>query len=242
MLLEARLVHAEPGRRVVEVRAREGSLELGSSLGEAATAEEAEDRARRRLLARLGTAVAPTAAASPPESAPASPQGPPPESAPGSAAAETSASTAETPAQEPEAPPPEPGEPAADPEDWSGELAQLELALQRLGWGRDQEGIYLQRAFGHPSRARITTYADLTAYLRALEQLAPGSDPAAADVPLRRRDLLHQCDELLERLGWDPQQGRSFLRSRLGAESRRQLSDPDLLRFNMLLEEALLDS
>ena len=45
MQLEAQLVHAEPGKRVVQVRAMANDQCLGSALGEAPTAEEAEDRA-----------------------------------------------------------------------------------------------------------------------------------------------------------------------------------------------------
>lgn len=55
MQLEAQLVHAEPGKRVVQVRALANDQCLGSALGEAPTAEEAEDRASARLLARLAT-------------------------------------------------------------------------------------------------------------------------------------------------------------------------------------------
>jgi len=131
-------------------------------------------------------------------------------------------------------------EPTPDPEDWSQELSQLDLALQRLGWGREQEGVYLQRAFGHPSRSRLTTYADLLAYLRALEGLEHPVDPALAAVPLRRRDLLRQCDELLQQLGWDGERGRRQLEQQLGVSSRQQLNDQQLLAFNMHLEEELL--
>jgi hypothetical protein len=116
----------------------------------------------------------------------------------------------------------------------------LDLELRRLGWNRDQEGEYLQRAFGHPSRSRLTSYGDLSGYLTALEGLAAGATAATAPVPLRRRDLLAQCDELLERLGWNGEQGRAFLESQLGAASRQQLSDIHLLQFNMLLESELL--
>jgi hypothetical protein len=129
-----------------------------------------------------------------------------------------------------------------DPEDWSQELAQLDRELQRLGWGREQEGIYLQRAFGHPSRSRLTRWADLTAFLRALEELTPGEDPASAPIPLQRRDLLSQCDTLVERLGWDTITARRFLERHLEVSSRQQLSDAQLLQFNMLLEEAWLES
>ena len=131
-------------------------------------------------------------------------------------------------------------EPPADPEDWSQELAALDLQLRRLGWAREQESIYLQRAFGHPSRSRLTHYSDLRAYLLALEGLERGSDPAVATVPLRRSELLAQGDALLLRLGWSAEQGRAFLGRELQRVSRQQLSDVQLLQFNMLLEGELL--
>ena len=130
--------------------------------------------------------------------------------------------------------------PPPDPEDWSAELARIDLALKRIGWQREQEGQYLERAFGHPSRSRLTTYNDLLAYLRLLEQLEPGCDPHTAPVPLRRSELLSQSDDLLSQLGWDAPQGRQFLERHLGRASRQQLSESQLLQFNMLLEEALM--
>ena len=138
------------------------------------------------------------------------------------------------------APEPTAEEPAPDPEDWSEELAELDVQLQRLGWDRSQEGTYLQRAFGHPSRNRLTAFTDLVAYLRALRGLASGSSPETAPVPLRRRDLLSQCDQLLASLGWDPQRGRQLLEQSFQLSSRQQLSDEQLLEFNMLLESELI--
>ena len=143
---------------------------------------------------------------------------------------------------EPEASAPsEPREPPPDPDDWSQELAGLELQLRRLGWGREQEAVFLERAFGHPSRSRLTTYADLMAYLKALEGLAAGADPANAPVPLRRRDLLRDGDQLMVALGWTAERGRRLLEEQLGQTSRQRLSDAELLRFNLLLEAELLE-
>ncbi len=251
MQLQARLVHADGQRRVVLVTAREGDRVLGSALGEAAGAEEAEDRARTRLLGRLG--VSPEAGETMRRPPPPLPSRLSPLQA--SAAAEGESRPAgDSPAPEPPPaisptetigeplsnPEPAPPEPPVDPEDWSTELAQLDLQLQRLGWSREQEEIFLQRAFGHPSRNRLTTYADLIAYLRAVEGFAPRMDPASAAVPLRRGDLLSQCDQLLAGLGWGSEQGRAFLQDQMEAGSRRQLSDQQLLQFNMLLEEQLI--
>ncbi|MBW0173392.1 MAG: hypothetical protein KXJ48_03105, partial [Vulcanococcus sp.] len=131
-------------------------------------------------------------------------------------------------------------EPPADPDDWSDELAELDVQLQRIGWDRSQEGKYLQRAFGHPSRNRLTAYADLVSYLRCLRNLSTGSDPNSAPVPLRRKDLLEQSDQLLRSLQWDAARGRQLLEQQFQLSSRQQLSDEQLLQFNMLLEESLM--
>ncbi|MCT0226451.1 hypothetical protein [Synechococcus sp. CS-1328] len=267
MLLEVQLVHAEVGARVVRAHAVAAGVPLGSALGEGATAEEAEDRARARLLAQIGPLAVAAAKPRPDPSALSGPVGPSlapgrsrsdpaapvrmpePASLEASEPVEPESEPAAAPAgqSEPEAPlgpagEPEPvAEPPPDPEDWSAELARLDLALQRLGWKREQESLYLERAFGHPSRSRLTTYADLIAYLRAVESLGMPCDPAVAPLPLRRRDLLSQCDGLLQLLGWDAQRGRRFLEEQFGRGSRQQLSDDELLRFNMQLESAMLE-
>lgn len=246
MPVHLRLVHAEPGSRVVEASAMEKGEMLAMALGEGLTAEAAEDQARQRLQLLLAPANATSAIAARDPSIPEPGH-------PGVSQHQVSGRTvapARSPAPlaaatDPEATPdPAPAsgveEPAADPEDWSTELARIDLALKRIGWQRDQEGLYLERAFGHPSRSRLTTYNDLLAYLRQVEQLEPGSDPLMAPVPLRRADLLSQSDVLLGQLGWDAPQGRQFLEQNLGRGSRQQLSDAELLQFNMLLEEALL--
>jgi hypothetical protein len=261
----ARLVHAEHGARVVEVSARERGEVLGRCLGEGATAELAEERARQRLLQLLtdagrssepaaaalptqenGTSAAgPGGAAARPAPAAAPTRRPPSSQAPIAGGGQAPAASAVPAAMEPL-----PGkgsaetegipEPAPDPEDWSAELAQIDLQLRRLGWQREQEGIYLDRAFGHPSRSRITSYADLMAYLQALQAMVPGALPEAVDVPLRRRDLLAQCDALLTQLAWDANQGRQLLEQHFQLSSRQQLNESQLLQFNMLLEETLM--
>ena len=265
MQLEAQLVHAEPGKRVVQVRALADDQCLGSALGEAPTAEEAEDRASTRLLARLATQPEPIPqppsqppshlearpqslsepqtkthipAAIPAVIASQAPEPPPtPEAVPAPAAAPNDIEPKLPPFQKLEPPSEEQG---SEPEDWSSELAGLDLQLQRLGWSREEEGIYLERAFHHPSRNRLTSYVDLVAYLKALEVLSPGANPRNAPVPLRRKDLLSQCDQLLGQLQWDASRGRSYLEQHFNLSSRQQLNDTQLLQFNMLLEGELM--
>ena len=239
--LEIQLVHADSSSRVVLVQLRRGGKLVDGALGEAATAEEAEDRARQRLAARL-TPHSPPAASPQPQREPEPEPQPQPQPQPHVESEPLlSTSPPPPPAERPTPPaaqPPE--EPPADPEDWSSELARLDLELQRLGWDRDHEAIYLERVFHHPNRNRLTSYGDLLAYLQAVEGFAPGTDPATAPAPLRRRELLSQCDALLGQLQWDPAQGRAFLEQHFSLTSRQQLSDAQLLQFNMLLESEWL--
>jgi len=248
MEFRVRLVHADAQRRVVRVGAFEGDHCLGSALGEASNAEEAEDRARDRLRQRLGgpSAEAPPAVAPLPRSVVASDVAPAPVA---SSAPEELAPPGELPPaadQETIAPASpiaevhEPREPQPDPEDWSADLIQLDRLLGTLGWGRDEERIFVQRLFGHPSRSRLTRYADLMVLRRALEALPPGTHPDTAPLPLLRADLLSQCDDLLARLGWTTETARHCLEGHFAVNSRQRLSDDQLLAFNLLLEGELL--
>jgi hypothetical protein len=249
-LLKARLVHAEPGSRVVEASAWRGEQCLGSCLGEAADAEQAEQRARQRLQALLEATPPPASLELPVAPVDESREEPAPEPPAPAIAPATATSPATAPAAARSSlirhggagPSNAPQEPQADPEDWSEELAELDVQLQRLGWDRSQEGVYLERCFGHPSRSRITSYGDLISVLRGLRSLQTGTPPSQAAVPLRRSDLLQQSDQLLQTLRWDAAQGRELLEQHFQLSSRQQLSDEQLLQFNMLLEGELIQA
>ena len=245
MQIRAELCHVDTLRCIVRVEAwHDGSLQ-GSALGEAATAEEAEERA----LQRLNTRLEPTGRAQPTQT---------------SARLEAKANDrdakgvhVERPRKldhaEPESvsasPPPAPqelpvtasdnppSETPTDPDDWSDELTAIDMEIRRIGWSREQEQEYLTRAFGHGSRHKLTRYADLVAYLRQLKLIQANDDASNAPAPIRRGDLLQQGDSMLKQLGWNSDQARAFLQQHLGSTSRQQLSDEQLLQFNMLLEE-----
>jgi hypothetical protein len=208
------LLHADRARVVVRVSCQAAGGVV-AALGEATGAEEAEDRARARLLLRLGQAM--------------------PQASIQKATIEQKASIEieSVALAEP------PIEPISEPEDWSEELTAVEMELQRLSWDRQQEGIYLERCFGHASRNRIVRYADLTAYLKALRILEPPISAGSAELPLLRSALLKASDELLGQLAWGAEQGRSFLNEHFGHTSRIQLSDDQLSQFNQLMQQQL---
>ena len=250
MQVRAELCHVDTLRCIVRAEAWSGEGCIASCLGEAANAEDAEDRARQRLQQKLAGRDAKQQVVPEPKPAPSPPQARMEESRPQPApikqpeaiakqVAVDQPPAAETP-QHPSPASDPPSETPTDPEDWSEELTAIDLELKRIGWGRDQERIYLERAFGHASRHRLTRYADLVAYLRQLRQLLPQEQPDQAHIPIRRSDLITQGDQMLKQLGWKAEQARGFLQEHLQASSRQQLTDEQLLQFNMLLEEQAL--
>ena len=263
MNIRVELCHVDTLRCVVRVEAWNDSKLMGSSLGEASTAEDAEDRAFQRLSRRLESTNHPPLADEPPvkaasvptRAAPSDPirhEAPPQNqtspvrlSDPASKSS-ISASDPEPNAQEiqrsPQSTIEPPSESPTDPDDWSEELTAIDFELKRIGWTRDEERQYLERAFGHGSRHRLTRYADLVAFLRQLRQIQPGESPDQCAVPIHRSDLISQGDQMLLTLGWTGEQARSFLQQTLNSISRQHLSDEQLLQLNMLLEEQILNN
>lgn len=247
MDFQVQLLHAAAQLRVVLVQAFEAERCVGSALGEAANAEEAEDRALQRLCHRLQANRSSSFTPLPPPSSktPASPLIPPPPAPPSPPVTVSPESPS---ALSPPSPPvplaaaPEVPDSAAEPEDWGADLAEVDRLLRKLGWGREGEKIYMERLLGHPSRSRLTRYADLMLLRRALEALPAGCEPGHAPIPLRRSDLLDQCDGLLDRLGWTTDRARQCLEQHFAATSRQHLPDEQLLAFNLLLEGELMES
>ena len=263
MNIRVELCHVDTLRCVVRVEAWKDAHLIGSSLGEAATAEDAEDRAFQRLTERLERKHPNPLVDEPPVRA---------ASAPSHAVSselirreaptqnQTSAVSLSDPASKSSTSKPDtksdahqiqrasqsaiepPSESPTDPDDWSEELTAIDFELKRIGWNRDQERQYLERAFGHGSRHRLTRYADLVAFLRQLRQIQPGKSPDQCEVPIHRSDLISQGDQMLLKLGWTGEQARTFLQKTLSSISRQHLSDEQLLELNMLLEEQIMKS
>jgi len=225
---------------VVLVQAFEADRCVGSALGEAANAEDAEDRALERLRNRLQGNRSPSLTPLPPKSS----KTPSPPVSPSTPGPLSSASPSDPSPPSPPVPAAAPAEvpgPAADPEDWGADLTEVDRLLRNLGWGREEERIFMERLLGYPSRSRLTRYADLMLLRRALEALPAGCEPGHATIPLRRSDLLAQCDGLLDRLGWTTDRARQCLEQHFAVTSRQHLPDEQLLAFNLLLEGELLE-
>ena len=257
MKTKVEICHIDSNRCVVRVSGLDGERELGSAIGEANNAEEAEDRARLRLEQREQSgeqAIEPQRSLEKANQRKAEEQARPTKRAsesdnkyPGNSEVKQEKGTEQA------RPIPgqtngqitvsntEPSEAPTDPEDLSEELTAIDLQLKRIGWTRNHESRYLERAYGHGSRHKLTRYRDLVSYLNKLKNLSEQADAESAPIPLRRSDLIAQSDEILTTLQWDQEIAKQFLQTKIGATSRQQLSDEQLFEFNMLLEEQLIE-
>lgn len=257
-----RLVHAELGARVVEASCEGGGRLLAMAFGEATTAEVAEDRARRRA-ARMLLETHPAPEQQPPSPPPPAtveapvpaadilkpePLKPEPEGLPPGPPTVSPPTVPLTPQPPPPGPAVSESEDASEPADWSEDLALVEAHLERLGWDRNQESVYLERWLGYMERSRITRYQDLRLYIDALQTLSPPADSCTAPLPgdllpgdlqqppPSRELLIQNGNTLLRQLGWTTDQGRAFLKRHFGHTSRQSLSDEQLMKFNRQLD------
>jgi len=125
----------------------------------------------------------------------------------------------------------------SDPEDWSNELAELDLELSRIGWKKEEEQKYLERRFGYTNRHNIVKYSEIKTLIKGLRTINPGDKATEVPLVLDRQELLKECDLLLETLNWNQDQAREYLEETMKVKSRQSLNDKDLLRFNLLLRE-----
>jgi hypothetical protein len=150
------------------------------------------------------------------------------------------------------APEPEP-QPTAAHDDWSEELADIEVELKRLGWTQQQQQDHLQRTYGRRSLALITDYADLVDFLGYLRSLpmaiaeppppvvmppvepTPVPAPAAAEPVVAaaapREAMMAETLALVKQLAWTNRQAVDHLQRTYGKATRQDLTDAELQDF-----------
>ncbi len=233
MKIQTELCHSEPSKAIVRVTAIENEIVLGSSLGEGITAEEAEDRAIARILNRVNE----NKTLCEQETYKNYSEDSKNNSITKRAITENKKEYKATHTIDSNNNDISVAINEGPPQDWSEELAEIDNELKRLNWDRDKEQIYLTRAFGHASRNRITKYEKIQALQQTLKDLQQGDSPEDATLPITRKNLLIECDNLLKDLNWNADTGRSFLQEKMNLNSRQNLNNSQLLEFNRLLQE-----
>ena len=246
MRTKVKICFIDSTRCIVRVTGFDGELSLGSCLGEAASAEQAEDSARQRLIERIKgyeqsheTKTRETKSMNQPEKKEASRLTAQELSKKRNLSERNAQTTHQIQEKEATKANQETNEAPTDPEDWSEELTAIDIQLKRIGWNRDKEQIFLERAYGHGSRHKLTKYSDIVSFLSQLTKFEKGVNADIAPIPHKRGDLILEGDTIIQKLGWKKEDAKEFLQKKFDETSRQKLSDEQLIKFNQLIKNQL---
>ena len=221
MQIQSELCHIEGNRTIVRVSIWNGEKNLGSTLSEGSTVEIAEEKAVRRLLERISIKNGKK------DEADNKVQGSNYTQPVVNQQTITNKLSSDDSQQIRSS--------DTDPEEWSKELAEIEIEIKRLEWNRDDECIYLRKHFGFNDRNRITSFTDLIKYLKALKNIPSSSSNNLSGESDEKILLMNKIDSNIKQLGWTTSAAREFLFKNMNVTSRQALSGSQLVEFNRLI-------
>ncbi len=209
MRLESVLCHSSDNKAVVKVEGWINDKSIGSALGEGKTVEIAEDNAIFRLKKRIMTDKSIDQVSNKTNQSNSEKK------------TQVNLANNETKAQLPSI--------NSDPEDWSKELIEIELEINRLKWTRDEENEYLEKNLGYNSRSQITKYADIIKYLKMLKDIHGNNLNQINEIDTNK--LLNESEKILKELCWDYRKGREYLQNEFKVSTRKALDPKQLIQF-----------
>ena len=205
MRIESKLCHLTTDKAVVQVNGWLDNKNLGSALAEGPTVEDAEDKAISRLNKRLKKLENDE-----------------------KTLRSINEDIIKTPVKV-DLPKNETINTNHEPNDWSNELAAIDLEIDRLKWTRDDEINFLIKSLGYNNRNKITKYNDIVKYLSLLKEI---------DIPTQNIDdngiintLIEESDQILRDLSWDHTHGREYLQKEFNVSTRKELNQEQLISF-----------
>ncbi len=129
--------------------------------------------------------------------------------------------------------------PLDPPSDWTAELAEFDLQIKRIGWDREQEADFIQSLLGLSHRRNITDYGDLELINKILKDIKKGVKPSDLKYLSDRSFLIAQSNSSLSKLSWSTEQARTFLFNNFNVRSRNDLTTKELIRFNITINNML---
>ena len=207
MRIESKLCHISENKAVVLVNGWDNEKSLGSALAEGPTVEDAEDKAISRLNTRINASTNTMA----------------------SIKSKNDDNINPVKVELPISQKISNIENEKEPNDWSNELTEIDLEIQRLKWSREDEINFLEKTLGYNNRNKITNYRDIVNYLDILKKVNIEQQTKAVKVNVN--SLLEESEKVLRDLSWDHNQGREYLQKEFNVSSRKELTEQQLISF-----------
>ncbi|WP_269622895.1 hypothetical protein [Prochlorococcus marinus] len=122
-----------------------------------------------------------------------------------------------------------------EPQDWSKELSQIEVNLKRIGWSKAQENDFIEKTLGYKDRNRITEYQEIILLIKLLQQIREGEGISSLKRFIDKDQMILLSDNMIKKLGWDLNYAREYLKNNFSKNSRSELENKELLKFNLML-------
>ncbi|ABX08857.1 hypothetical protein [Prochlorococcus marinus] len=120
-------------------------------------------------------------------------------------------------------------------EDWSNELIQLDEEINRIGWDKESESIFLNNILGFNNRNKIIDINDMHLILQLLKNVRTGESVQSFSHLSNREHLIKDSNEKLKTLKLTLDKARQLLFNNFNVYSRSDLSNKQLLMFNLIL-------
>ena len=208
MRIESKLVHLSENKAIVQVNGWLNEKNVGSTLAEGTTVEEAEDNAISRLKKRTNIINYKEEQKESDNEKKVINQSN--VELPKSKKLETLSLNQE-------------------PSDWSRELTAIDLEIKRLNWNRDDEIKFIKKNLGYNNRNKITKYNEIVNYLNILKEIENSSKSNSNGSNIET--MIEESDVILRELSWDNKQGREFLEKEFNVSTRKELSHAELTSF-----------
>tara|TARA_Y100001968_G_scaffold308963_1_gene328321 strand:+ start:157 stop:816 length:660 start_codon:yes stop_codon:yes gene_type:complete len=205
MRIESKLCHVSENRVIVQVTGWAKDQNLGSSLAEGKTVEDAEDKAVSILKKRINQLTSD----------------------------DTKSKSINDDIIKPhlkiELPKKDNKNINIEPSDWSNELTAIDLEIDRLKWSRDEEIKFIKENLGFNNRNKITKYDDIIKYLDLLKNIKNKTHSKLTKSMFN--SLLEESDNILRDLSWNNIQGREYLQREFNVSTRKELNEEQLILF-----------
>ncbi len=208
MRIESKLVHLSENKAIVQVNGWLNDKNVGSTLAEGTTVEEAEDNAISRLKKRTNIINYKEEKIESDNEKIIKNQ-----------------SNVELPKRQKL----ETVNLNQEPTDWSRELTAIDLEIKRLNWNRDDEIRFIKKTLGYNNRNKITKYNELVNYLNILRETDNSYKSNSNGSYIQT--LIEESDVILRELSWDNKQGREFLEKEFNVSTRKELNQAELTSF-----------
>ena len=116
-----------------------------------------------------------------------------------------------------------------EPNDWSNELAAIDIEVKRLKWSRDDEVKFLEVNFNYNNRNKITKYSELVNYLNMIKLIDSEKSQDLNNNTIV--ELIEESELILKELCWDHKRGREYLQKEFNVSTRKELNESELILF-----------